>query len=357
MDARAFRANFPGLENLVYLNAGTDGPIPRVAADAAARELASEVADGRVYSHFERRRQLLTDLRATYAAVVGCDESEVALTTSTSEGCGAILGGLSLGPGDEIVTSDSEHPGLIGPLLAARARGVTVKAVPFRDLADAVSATTTLVACSHVNWHTGELAPAALADVPVPVLLDGAQGIGAIGVDVRALGCAAYAASGQKWLCGADGTGMLYVSPQLLEQVQPTRPGYTAFEDASRGLDSTFSAEARKLDAISLPREGVALSLAALELLTATGLEDVQARAATLAGQLADRLRESGRTVAPRAATTLVAWEDADPEATRERLLGAGISIRNLPGTPYLRASVGAWNDESDLEKLLSALG
>src|SRR3954470_23366526 len=168
MDARAFRANFPVLENLVYLNAGTDGPIPRVAADAAARELAAEVAEGRVYSHFERRRQLLTDLRAAYASVVGCDEGEVALTTSTSEGCGAILGGLSLGPGDEIVTSDSEHPGLIGPLLAARARGVTVKAVPFRDLADAVSATTTLVACSHVNWHTGELAPAARARAPPP---------------------------------------------------------------------------------------------------------------------------------------------------------------------------------------------
>jgi L-cysteine/cystine lyase len=310
-----------------------------------------------VYSHFERRRELLTDLRAAYASVLGCDEGEVALTTSTSEGCGAILGGLSLGPGDEIVTSDSEHPGLIGPLLVARARGVAVKAVPFRDLADAVSATTTLVACSHVNWRTGELAPAALADVPVPVLLDGAQGIGAVPIDVRALGCAAYAASGQKWLCGADGTGMLYVSPELLEQVLPTRPGYTAFEDASRGLDSTFAAEARKLDAVSLPREGMAMSLAALELLTATGLDEIHSRAASLASAFASRLEETGRTVAPRGPTTLVAWEDDDPEAMRERLFDAGISIRNLPSTPYLRASVGAWNDESDLEKLLSALG
>ncbi len=357
MNAAEFRAHFPVLDKLVYLNAGTDGPIPRVAAEAAARELAAEVAEGRVYSHFERRRQLLTDLRAAYAAVVGCDEGEVALTTSTSEGCGAIIGGLGLGAGDEIVTSDSEHPGLIGPLLVARARGVTVKAVPFRELADAVSATTTLVACSHVNWHTGELAPAALAEVPVPVLLDGAQGIGAIDVDVRALGCAAYAASGQKWLCGADGTGMLYVSPELLEQVLPTRPGYTAFEDASRGLDSTFAAEARKLDAVSLPREGMAFSLASLELLTATGHDEIHERAAGLAASLADRLAEAGRTVAPRGSTTLVAWEDENPEATRERLMEAGISIRNLPGTPYLRASVGAWNDESDLEKLLSALG
>jgi len=356
MNAAEFRAHFPVLEKLVYLNAGTDGPIAQVAADASARELAAEVSDGRVYSHFERRRELLTDLRVAYASVLGCDEGEVALTSSTSEGCGTILGGLALGPGDEIVTSDSEHPGLIGPLLVARARGVAVKAVPFRELANAVSATTTMVACSHVNWHTGELAPAELADVPVPVLLDGAQGIGAVPVDVRGLGCAAYAASGQKWLCGADGTGMLYVSPELLERVTPTRPGYTAFEDASRGLDSTFAAEARKLDAVSLPREGMALSLAALELLTATGLDDIHARGASLAASLAERLEQAGRAVVPRGQTTLVTWEDDDPEATRERLFGAGISIRNLPGTPYLRASVGAWNDESDLETLLSAL-
>jgi selenocysteine lyase/cysteine desulfurase len=356
MDAAAFRSHFPVLESLAYLNAGTDGPIARVAVDAAAAELRAQATEGRVHSHFERRRALLTDLRAAYAGVLNCDVAELALTTSTSEGIGGVLGGLGLGPGDEIVTSDTEHPGVIGPLLAARARGVTVKAVPFKDVADAVGATTTLVACSHVNWLTGELAPAALKEVPVPVLLDGAQGVGAIPVDVRELGCAAYAGSGQKWLCGADGTGMLFVDAAFLERVSPTRPGYSAFEDASRGLDSTFSAEARKLDAISLPREGVALSLAALELLTATGLDDVQVRAATLAAQLADRLRESGRTVAPRAATTLVAWEDADPEATRERLAGAGVGIRNLPGTPYLRASVGAWNDESDLDRLLSAL-
>ena len=356
MDARAFRANFPVLERVAYLNAGTDGPIARVAADAAARELEAEVTDGRVYSHFERRHALADSLRAGYASVLGCDIAELALTTSTSEGVGSVLGGLDLGPGDEIVTSDNEHPGVVGPLLAARRRGVSVKAVPFNDVADAVTATTTLVAVSHVNWHTGELAPEALAEVPVPVLLDGAQGVGAVDVDVRALGCAAYAASGQKWLCGADGTGMLYVAPDFLERVNPTRPGYTAFEDATRGLDSTFSAEARKLDAISLPREGVALSLAALELLVATGLEDIQARAASLAASLASQLEAAGRTVHPRGPSTLVAWEDDDPEVTRERLFAEGFSIRNLPGTPYLRASVGAWNDESDLERLLSAL-
>ena len=75
-----------------------------------------------------------------------------------------------------------------------------------------------------------------------------------------------------------------------------------------------------------------------------------------LASLLAERLAGAGRTVAPRGETTLVSWEDADPEATRDRLFEAGIVVRNLPGTAYVRASVGAWNDESDLERLMAAL-
>jgi selenocysteine lyase/cysteine desulfurase len=89
--------------------------------------------------------------------------------------------------------------------------------------------------------------------------------------------------------------------------------------------------------------------------LAAAGWNTVYARARTLAATLADRLRERGRTVAPRGETTLVSWEDDDPEATRDRLAGAGVLVRNLPGTPYLRASVGAWNDEKDLDRLVDA--
>ena len=69
-------------------------------------------------------------------------------------------------------------------MLAARHRGATVKAVPFAELANAVGKHTTLVAASHVSWITGELAPAELAEVGVPVILDGAQGSGAVTVDV-----------------------------------------------------------------------------------------------------------------------------------------------------------------------------
>jgi L-cysteine/cystine lyase len=175
-------------------------------------------------------------------------------------------------------------------------------------------------------------------------------------VDVRALGCAAYAASGQKWLCGADGTGMLYMEPGFRERVRAIAPGYVAFADAAQGIEAPLHPDARRYEAGTISREAAAFSLAALEVLRDTGLDDVHARARAQAEKLAGALAEQGRTVAPRSDTTLVAWEDAAPLETRARLAEQGIVLRDLPGTSLLRASVGAWNDDGDLERLLAAL-
>jgi selenocysteine lyase/cysteine desulfurase len=350
----ALREQFPVLERLAFLNAGTDGPVPRAAVAAAREGLEEQAENGRYGPHFAARAELQTRLRESYARVLNAAADDVALTTSTSEGLGKVLAGFDLGPGDEIVTSDSEHPGLVGPLIAARARGVTITAVSLSQVADAVTSRTTLVACSHVSWVTGEVAPTALKETGVPVVFDGAQGAGAIPVDVRALGCAAYAGSGQKWMCGADGTGMLYVEPALRERLRVVAPSWVCFEDTTRGLDSALHDDGRRFDAPSLSREACAFSLASARVLDDAG--DIHARAAALASQLAAELADRGRTVAPRHETTLVSWHDNDAPATRDRLAAAGVVIRDLPGTGLVRASVGAWNDESDLERLLSAL-
>src|SRR5829696_6485623 len=163
---QALRAQFPVLERVAYLNSGSDGPLPAAAVEAARAELADAERSGRVTAHFERRLALQGELREGYARLLGVPARELALTTSTTDGIARVIAGLGLGRDDEMVTSDQEHPGLVGPQ-------------------------TTLVAVSHVSWITGEVAPAALAELDVPVLLDGAQGAGAVHVDPRALGCAA----------------------------------------------------------------------------------------------------------------------------------------------------------------------
>ncbi len=309
----AFRDQFPVLDRLAYLNAGTDGPIPRAAIETARAELEAQGAEGRLYAHFARRFELADQLRAGYARPARRRPEDVAVTSGTSAGLGAVLAGLDIGPGDEIVTSDAEHPGLIGPLIAARERGATIKAVPFAELANAVTATTTLVAASHVSWITGELAPAELAEVSVPVILDGAQGIGAVPVDVTALGCVAYAGPGQKWLCGADGTGMLYLDPEFGERVKTVFPTYFSFEDTASA--STAASSGREpLRPAAAARGRGALRRRRCEVLEAEGVDAILTRAADLA-TASPPAAEAGYTVAPRARTTLVSFEVEDPEA------------------------------------------
>jgi selenocysteine lyase/cysteine desulfurase len=345
------------LARLAYLNAGTDGPLAAKAVSAGAQELAREAEEGRAQAHFERRRQLADELRATYATALGCVGADVAITTCTSEGLAQTIGGLELRRGDEIVTSDEEHPGLLGALAAVRElRGVSIREVPLPSLADAVGPRTRLVACSHVGWMSGRLAPAELAELEVPVLLDGAQGVGAIEVNVIALGCDAYAGAGQKWLCGPDGTGMLYVSPDLRERLAVTRRGYPNLADPDAGLDAQLHEDARRLDSLALSAETLACALAAVRVLEAASWPAVHARACALAGRLAQLLAERGREPAPRGESTLVSFSSPDPPADRARLAELGIIVRNIPGRPWLRASVGAWNDEDDLDRLLGAL-
>jgi selenocysteine lyase/cysteine desulfurase len=350
------RSAFPVCSALAYLNAGTDGPIAAEAADAARSAIHLQLEEGRWWPHFEARKEEQTGLREAYARALSCPVSTIALTTSTSDGLGRVLAGLDLGPGDEILTSDQEHPGLIGPLMAARQLGVKIRVGPLASLAEAVEPTTTVIACSHVGWVDGQVADPELGSTGLPLILDGAQGAGAIPVDVEALGCAAYAAAGQKWLCGADGTGMLYVSPRWRDRIRAIAPSYISFEDTTRGLESPLKPDARRYDTPSLSREAAALTLGALEVLERHGFDEVLALGRAQAAKLAHRLEEAGHTVAPRGDTTLVAWEVSDPEATRDRLRDEGIVVRNLPGRPLLRASVGAWNDDEDLERLLAAL-
>ena len=357
MDFTALRDEFPVLRSVAYLNAGTDGPLPARAVQAAAQELEREASDGRSRAHFERRGKLATQLRGTYAELLGCAPADVALTSCTSEGIALTIGGLPLAERDEILTSDEEHPGLLGALAAARELcGASVREVPLARIAHEVGPRTRLVACAHVGWVSGSLAPAELADVDVPVLLDGAQGVGAIAVDVHALGCDAYAGAGQKWLCGPDGTGMLYISPALRERVRVSKRCFGNLRDADAGIDARLHEDARRFDSPALGAEALACALAAVDVLRAAGWQAVRARALELADRLVTELRERAREVAPRARTTLVSFTSPDPERERAELAESGCVVRNIPSRPWLRASVGAWNNEDDLDRLLTTL-
>ena len=145
------RAQFPVFERIEYLNAGTTGPVPRRGYEAAVESLRRQLDDGRSgREFFERCVDRIDLLRARVAALMGADLGEVALTGSTTDGVNAALGALELGPGDEVLTSDEEHPGVLAPLGRLRKRvGVNVRVAPFAELAAAVGPHTRAVRCSN----------------------------------------------------------------------------------------------------------------------------------------------------------------------------------------------------------------
>jgi selenocysteine lyase/cysteine desulfurase len=352
---KAFRAQFPVFERLSYLNAGTEGPLPERAAAAVRERIDFEVTRGRCgRPYFEALMALSSRLRAAYAQVLGCGEAEVALTGSTTDGVNTVLAGLNLRRGDEIVTSDEEHPGLLAPLGRARRRfGVQVRVVPFAEVAEAAGSSTRLIACSHVSWVSGRVADvAALKATGIPVLLDAAQALGAIPVDVHALGCDFYAGSGQKWMCGPEGSGCLFVHQDRLDELLVPWPGYGSVADAENALEFEPAEGAKRLDHGFPAGLRSAWALASLEVLGEAGWEWIHERAASLAERLAERLRELGLEVGPRGRSTLVSWKVEDPQAEVERLAEQRYVVRSIPGAGLVRASVGAWSSEEELDGL-----
>jgi selenocysteine lyase/cysteine desulfurase len=359
VDPTSFRAQFPVLERCAYLNAGTEGPIPARAIEAAQAQLRAQRDQGRCgRPYFEATMELASRLRAAYAQVLGCEPDLVALTGSTTDGVNTVLSALDLRPGEEILTSDQEHPGLLAPLARARrTKEIEIRVVPFAEIANHIRPSTRLVACSHVSWASGQVVDtAALAASVPPVLLDAAQALGAIPSPVKMLGCDFYACSGQKWLCGPEGSGCLYVAAERIAELEIPWPSYASLADAHRPLDLEPATGATRFD-LGFPSVlRSAFALASLDVLREAGWEWVYERAAGLAGGLAQRLQERGIEVLPREGSTLVSFrlEGSDADVQVTRLAAEGVIVRSVPiYEGVLRASVGAWTDEGELERLV----
>jgi L-cysteine/cystine lyase len=347
------RAQFPVLDRYAYLQAGSVGPLARGTVEAMRAEEDEALREGRgSLARFTRLLELREELREDVASLVGVSTELVALTASTTDGCNIVLAGLELGPDDEIVTTTDEHFGLLGPLRVSGAR--VVVAEPDADrIAAAVTARTRLLALSHVLWTTGEVLPVneLRASTGLPILVDGAQSVGAIPVD--ATGLDYYTISGQKWLCGPEGTGALVVAdPAALRVGHPSYLSQDGYE-----LDGAFEpkAGAARFDPNLTPGAHTAGLRAAIAAVPEWAYE----RAGEMAERFRVRLAESGcDVVVPDQRATLVSWrvpadESADVVA---RLAGAGVIVRDLPGRGLVRASVGWWTNDDDLERLVAAL-
>ncbi|HEY7017290.1 MAG TPA: aminotransferase class V-fold PLP-dependent enzyme [Gaiellaceae bacterium] len=352
------RAQFPVLERLAYLNAGTNGPLARATVEAMNAQAQEDLEAGRGGpSYFERAIGLRDRVREKLAAAVGVEPEHLSLASSTTNGCNIVLTGLGLGPGDEVLTTDGEHFGLLGALAASPAtvRMVEVRELPPEEslevLLREVTPKTRLIALSDICWQTGNRFPAAelREQTGLPVLVDGAQSAGAIEVDATAFDYFAF--SCQKWLCGPDAMGGLAVrDPESLEITAPSYLSQQAYEPTG-----TFTPRegAARYDGNWTPVPSLAGLEAALDLPPEGRFERAAAMAARCREALADRFDV---LTAPDQGTLVSFRVEGDTAELVRGLYDRGVVVRDMPGLGWLRVSCGWWTNEDDLDRLLAAL-
>jgi L-cysteine/cystine lyase len=336
------------------------GPLPRRAADALAGWTVRTAEEGRSSKAlFAELLEMRERLRGELAGLLNAPPGSIALTTATTDGCNIVLRGLEVGPGDEVVTTDSEHPGLFGGLVAS---GATVRIAEIRDRppTDALTAVeaqlseqTRLIALSHVSWLTGAILPIReLSGLGIALLVDGAQGAGAIPVDVAELGCDFYTVSGQKWLLGPEATGALYVRADRVDDLRMTFPSYLSWEHPNY----VPRPGAARFDPGWIPVGSLAGLLESLRFAQEVG-EERFARARGMAERCRELLVDRGAEVVTEPdQATLVSFRADEPEELVARLAAVRVVVRDLPGTGLVRASCGFWTSEDDLERLVSGI-
>ena len=381
IDWASFRARFPVTDSLVYLNTGWSGPSSRDVVAAIAARVHREAFGGPTTPDVRHEKALLVhQARSALASLIGATADEVALLSTTTEGVNIVVRGLGLAPGDEVLTSNLEHSSVMVPCYEMRRQaGVDVAVVrssaeePLDELAQlfeqAIGPETRLVVISQISYNRGTRLPVeriirtAHAQGAL-VLLDAAQSVAQIEIDVHALDVDFYAFPAHKYVLGPDGVGALYIRPELVERVQPWAVAHGASEFYDfEGNFTPRPASMRKFEMTTHSGALLAGVVTAVQLLHDTGIANVEARIRELADRLIDGLRRiDGVTIhgpldpALRSGLVTFTVRDLDPNETCAALWQLRRVVGRVVNDKRVRLSIAPFNNEGDIDTALAAI-
>ena len=383
LDLERIRADTPATQDLIYLQNAGASPTPAPVLRVQVEHLALEARIGG-YAAEEQARARLEAVYTSIARLVGAPARCIALAENATAAWQLAFGALTFGPGDRILTAESEYAAnYVAYLQAARRTGVRIDVVPsdaagqvdVHALEARIDARVKLIAITWVPSNGGLVNPAAAVGriaraAGIPFLLDACQAVGQLPIDVEAIGCDFLAATGRKFLRGPRGTGFLYVRERWLDEgLEPHVLDHSGAPwvaaDAYR-----LRPDARRFETWEGNRAAQLGLGAAVDYALALGLGEIHARCTHLAEHLRTalaavpgvRVRDLGATrsaivtfTAPRPAGELVAQARehgivmgvAAPDSTR-----LDAEARGLP--PLVRVSPHYFNSEAELDRCVS---
>ena len=376
----AIRQLLPATGSGIFLNASTCGPLPSETLRAMDEQAQNELVVGRAkIDQFVAFLDRMAEARSSIAAALVADPDDIALTHSTTDGINLVVSSLPWAAGDRVITTNHEHPGVLGPLQSLRDRlGVEIETVDVGDggdpelvlarIAAALGRPARAVVLSHVLWTTGAILPVGrigtlAREAGAVSIIDGAQSAGAIPVVLDEMDVDAYAVPGQKWLLGPEGMGALWVRRSFADATVPATAGYLAYESFDMRKGGVLRKGARRFEATGFHRPsviGLARSVGWLTMYV--GLPWAMDRAARLAAGAWSRLAAIdgvAMVTPPDNGGTLVTFRIGGWSAAQAMAeLGPRVFAiaRDLPPIDAVRISVGFWNTEEELERFAACV-
>lgn len=391
-----YRADFPALQQsvngqpLVYLDSAASSQMPAVVIDAISgyqqRDHANVHRGVHTLSH--RATDAYEGARDKIQAFINAAKrTEIVLTRGTTESINLVAQSYCrplLGAGDSVLISHLEHHSNIVPWqMLCEQSGAELRVVPIDDrgqldlekMQELFDETVRFISIAHVSNALGTINPvrdiiAAARTRGVPVLLDGAQGVPHMAIDVQALDCDFYAFSGHK-MFGPTGVGVLYGREALLDAMPPWQGGGDMILEVS--FDGTIYNELPyKFEAGTPNISGVVGLGAAVDYLQSIGMAEVARHEHNLLTYLTQQLQRIDGirligTAAHKASVQSFMLDDIHPHDLGTILDHQGIAIRTghhcampvmqrfaVPGTA--RASLGLYNNNDDIDRLVAAL-